>query len=342
MPTVLHVLPHPGGGAETYLRLLEGLSGYEQQRAVLSRARSPVSGAPSIARRWPVIARQVGQADLVHVHGDAAALLTLPLLGRRPTVWTTHGLHLLRRRSIVSMGVGTVMRRAQVTICTSHAEAAELGAIAPALRDRLVVVPNGVSLPTATDPAERVAIRAELLLEADDVVALFLGQLESRKRPLDAIAAALAARAGGAPIHLLVAGDGPLAGTAGRQAGAGVTLLGFRNDPERLMRAADLFVLPSAREGLSFALLEAMAHGLAVVAADAPGAPEAIGSAGVLVPAGDRPALAAALGGLARDPGRRAQLARAARERVGLEFSVQRSLEGVRSAYERALAMPTG
>ena len=101
-----------------------------------------------------------------------------------------------------------------------------------------------------------------------------------------------------------------------------------------------MFVLPSSREGLSFALLEAMAHGLATVVADGPGNPEAVGKAGIIVPSGDRHALAAALSELARDPARRAALGAAARERVEREFSLHGLLEGVRGAYERALGAP--
>ena len=60
------------------------------------------------------------------------------------------------------------------------------------------------------------------------VAGLYLGQLEPRKRPLDAVAAAELAAARGAPLVLLVAGDGPLAGAVGARAGAAVRPLGYR------------------------------------------------------------------------------------------------------------------
>ncbi|MBW3653432.1 MAG: glycosyltransferase, partial [Actinobacteria bacterium] len=113
--------------------------------------------------------------------------------------------------------------------------------------------------------------------------------------------------------------------------------LGFRRDPERLLAAADIFVLPSEREGLSFAVLEAMGHGLAMVVCDGPGNPEAVGEAGIVVPAGDVGALAAALAALARDPARRAVLADAARERVAAQFTRERMLAGIAEAYAAAL-----
>lgn len=351
---VLHILPHSGGGAETYLQLLSDLDGlnrqhleqqhfeqrFEQQRFELSAARTPLAAAPSIAVRWVRLARKVSKVDLLHVHGDAAAMLTLPLLARTPAVWTTHGLHLLRRRPNMAPAIRAAMRRTAVTICTSQAEARELEKIAPELRGRLLVVPNGVPLPDALDPKLRIEVRGELGLPEDRLAVLFLGELEQRKRPLDAVAAAEMAHAAGAPVTLLVAGGGPLQEQIRARSGPAIRVLGFREDPLRLLAGADAFVLPSAREGHSFALLEAMGHGVPVVVADGPGSTEAVGEAGVVVRAGDPSALSEALVQLASDPERRQRLGAAARERVAHEFTPERLRAGVLQAYERALTGP--
>ena len=78
--------------------------------------------------------------------------------------------------------------------------------------------------------------------------------------------------------------------------------------------------MPSLREGLSYAILEALAHGLATVVSDAPGNPEAVGPAGLVFAAGDAEQLAGLLLHLARDPELRASLgeagARADRRRI--------------------------
>ena len=66
-------------------------------------------------------------------------------------------------------------------------------------------------------------------------------------------------------------------------------------------RAAEVFVLPSDREGMSNSLLEALASGLAVVSTDTGGASELIGSAGLIVPTGEVEPLAAAIESLVRD-----------------------------------------
>lgn len=86
----------------------------------------------------------------------------------------------------------------------------------------------------------------------------------------------------------------------------------------RLLERADLFVLPSISEGLPVALLEAMAHGLAVVATRAGGIPEVLthDENGVLVRPGDAGALSEAVIALARDRGTRERLGGAARARA--------------------------
>jgi glycosyltransferase involved in cell wall biosynthesis len=88
--------------------------------------------------------------------------------------------------------------------------------------------------------------------------------------------------------------------------------------------SVDCVVLPSLDEGLSVALVEAMAHGVPVVATAVGGVPELLeGDAGVLVPPRDAEALADALASVLGSPERRAHLARAGRRRVETEFDVE-------------------
>lgn len=87
---------------------------------------------------------------------------------------------------------------------------------------------------------------------------------------------------------------------------------------DALLRKATVLVMPSRSEGLPMALLEAMAYGMAVVATEVGGIPEVVedGVEGLLVPAEDPAALAAALNRLATDPPLRTRLATAARARA--------------------------
>lgn len=341
--SVVHVLPHAGGGAETYIDLLEEIDGFSHVRVALSRGRTPAVGAASIPARYPLVVARVLAADLVHVHGDAAAALALPLLRRRPAVWTTHGLHLVRRASGPALAATqAALRRAIATtartICTSQAECDELLALAgTGGAQKLVVVRNGIDLSPPAPAEEREAARAALGLDPGQLVVLFLGELEQRKRPLDAIAAAERAHAAGLPVVLLVAGDGPQAAEVRARAGAAVRPLGHRRDVARLLAVADVLAMPSEREGLSFAVLEAMGAGLALVVSDGPGNPEAVGDAGLVHPVGDVDALAAILAELARDRSQLARLASAGRARVQNTLTAEALREGVTGAYREAL-----
>jgi glycosyltransferase involved in cell wall biosynthesis len=340
MRHVLHVLPHPGGGAENYIDILEGLPGYSHERVVISGSRSRLRGAVTLAMNRRRIGARSRAADLVHVHGDTAAMLSVPILRRGPSLITSHGLHRIRRSAGVGPGARAMvraMRAASIVICTSSAERDDLTDIAPpALHDRLVVVPNGVPLPAATSAPARARARAALGVDDDRLVGLFLGRLEARKEPLLAVEAAQRAAAGGTDLVLLVAGDGPLSAALSKRASNAVRPLGFRRDPGTLYAAADVFVLPSRREGMSIALLTAMSHGLAVVVTDAAGSAETVGQAGLVV-APEAAAFAGALAKLAADAGERRRLGEAARRRIAEDLSAERFLERTASAYERAL-----
>ena len=97
-----------------------------------------------------------------------------------------------------------------------------------------------------------------------------------------------------------------------------VRFLGYRGDVPALLRAADIFTLPSHREGMPRSIVEAMLSGLPVVATDIRGSREEVvdGETGYLVPLGDVAALARALERLARDPDLRRSLGAAGRARA--------------------------
>ncbi len=106
-----------------------------------------------------------------------------------------------------------------------------------------------------------------------------------------------------------------------------VLFTGYRSDVERLMRAADLFVLPTQFEGLPFVLLEAMARRLPIVASDVGGIPELIHDHvhGLLTRAGDSCSLLEALRWALHHPEKVKAMALAAEQRVQ-EFSEERMI----------------
>lgn len=342
------MLPHRGGGGETYVDMLERLPGFDHQRAYLSAGRTPASGLASIPLGWPRTAGRARHADLIHAHGDVAAALVWPLLRARPAVLTTHGLHMLRRlrgprRRAAERAMRIVVGACAAVICTSAAEREELAPLLPAPdRQKLRVIENGIDLPLPISESERTAVRSELGINPGAVLGLFAGQLEPRKAPVLAARAAERVNAAGVPFVLALAGAGPLARAVGAHTGPAVLSLGYRSDLPRLLGAADVFVQPSEREGISFALLEAMGHDLAVVATDGPGNPEVVGDAGLLVPAGDEDALVAALTRIGSDAALRASLQRLARARVEARFGAERFLAATGQVYAQVLGVVMG
>ncbi|WJW74457.1 TIGR03088 family PEP-CTERM/XrtA system glycosyltransferase [Thiohalobacter sp. IOR34] len=116
-------------------------------------------------------------------------------------------------------------------------------------------------------------------------------------------------------------------------------LPGARDDVPELMRALDVFVLPSLAEGISNTIMEAMASGLPVVATAVGGNAELVedGSSGYLVPAADPVAMAEALAAYAEDPARREAHGRAARERAVRDFSLERMVAEYLAVYDGCL-----
>jgi glycosyltransferase involved in cell wall biosynthesis len=338
MRTVLHVLPHPGGGGERYVDLLARMEGYRFERVYLSPSPAKAHALRLVPRALVKLFRS---ADLVHAHGEAAAGISLLALATRRSVVTVHGLNILRRTTgasnrIAATNLRLVVRAAGRTICVGEAELAEASAaVGEALGARLTMIHNGIDLPLVPPAPERAAARARLGIDSSRLVGLVVGELSPVKDPLTAVKAAVQAERQGLPLVVIFAGEGPLrpsleAAAAGSTA---VHLLGHRDDVDELRSAADFFVLPSLREGLSFALLEAMGAGLPTVVSEVPVNLDAIGDAGVAVPVGDVRGFARAFQQMV-DAGARADLGSAARERVSERFSADRMAEATRVVYD--------
>jgi glycosyltransferase involved in cell wall biosynthesis len=108
-------------------------------------------------------------------------------------------------------------------------------------------------------------------------------------------------------------------------------------------RAADMFVLPSHREGMPMALIEAMASALPIVATSVGGIPDMVanGVNGLLVAPGDAAQLAQALQIVAGDPGLRAAMGQANYQRAVQHYSVDRMADRLFAVYRKtARVMP--
>lgn len=122
-----------------------------------------------------------------------------------------------------------------------------------------------------------------------------------------------------------------------------ILFLGERSDVPEIVAASDLFVLPSLMEGLSRAILEAMALGTPVIATGVGGNGDVLrsGETGWSVPPGQPEALAAAIDDALADPVRSSAMANRARELVESEFSTARHVKRLEELYREVSGRPT-
>ena len=259
--------------------------------------------------------RAARTADLVHANWLGGALVAA--MCAKPFVATLHGspsagpledLELARRAPWL---VRLVLARARAVISCSER-------LAEAIRgcglESGVAIPYGVDLPA--DIGDRAAAPA----------VLYVGRLAAEKN-IDTIAEATSG------LNRIVAGDGPLRELL-------PDTIGFvppTEVPELYARSA-VVVVASQSEGLPNVVLEAMAHGKAVVATPVGGIPAVIedGKTGFLVPPRDAPALRAAIERLLADEELRRRLGSAARERVAALCSWDRVIDATLEVYRRS------
>jgi len=199
---------------------------------------------------------------------------------------------------------------ADLTLAPSTAAAADLMGNGI---DRVRIWGRGID-PVRFAPARRCEQVHRLLAPGGEVLVGYVGRLAAEKR-VDLLAAT--SRLPG--VRVVVIGDGPARRDLER-ALPGVRFLGARHGDQlaRLYASLDIFVHTGPHETFGQTVQEAQASGVPVIAPAAGGPIDLItpGGTGLLVPAGDERALAAAVAGLAADPWRRRDLARAARVAV--------------------------
>jgi glycosyltransferase involved in cell wall biosynthesis len=268
--------------------------------------------------------------DIVHGHYPVAghlARIAARRAGVPEIVYTSHGYSFLKPGNPLAraamFAAEAIAARCQTTLFTQSAEEARLAErlrLAP--RKGAVAIGNGVDParfhPPATEAerADRAALRAGCGAAEDTVVLVIVSRLVAHKGHAPLLAAAEhLPRA-----HVWVVGErlpsdhgdriDDILAAARLRLGPRLSLLGARGDVERVLRAADVFVLPSEFEGMPRTVAEAMMTGLPVVATRIRGTREQVveGETGLLVPVGDAAALASALGRLVADDGLRAAM----------------------------------
>ncbi len=216
-------------------------------------------------------------------------------------------------------------------------------------QDRIDVLVNGIDLDrfTLIDSQARRQIRDSLGLHADTLVVGTVGSLTPIKRQGVLIEACAHVLKDLSNIHLLIVGNGPLRTSLvdqARRAGIAdrVHFTGWREDVPALLSCVDVYVCSSAAEGMSNALLEALAAGLPIIATNVGDNPFLVRDQieGRIVPANDPLALGKVLRQFATAPGLRDRYAEAAKARAA-DFRFDRTVQAYETYYE-ALAAKLG
>ena len=207
--------------------------------------------------------------------------------------------------------------------------------------ERRPYIPNGVDTDKffpVTDHEKRMHRR--MLGLQNGPMAIFTGRLSPEKRVDQLINIWPAVRAVHPEANLIICGEGPEGESLKSIAGEGVHFTGRVDNVAPYLKASDLYVLPSATEGLSNALLEGMAVGLGCVVTNVGGASDLIlhGENGWLLEP-DRPAeLKQAIINLFEDDPTRWKMGRAAREKVVTEYSLTLIANQIYRLYRQVLA----
>ena len=278
--------------------------------------------------------------DIVHVHNPTSlhyAVLS-KFVSRAAIVVTLHG----DQDTHARLGTSFEWRLTSAAVIVSQAAGKTLRL--PAHAGPLIVVHNGIA-GSPVNEDHRAAARSEFGA-GDSCVGIMVARIDGKKGHGTLLKSVKRLDDPQRILKLWIVGDGAERAAAESQAAQldlgpdRVRFLGRRSDIDRLLEAADFFVLPSDIEGLPLSILEAMSHGLAIVASNVGGVPEIIHDDmnGLLVPAGDDTALASAIWQMATDVDLRRRLGDAARARANTTFSLQAMVEKYDRVYGGALA----
>lgn len=214
------------------------------------------------------------------------------------------------------------------------------------LSDKITVVRNAVEIPERDGNLNVIGIKSQFGLTDNGILCVLLGRLVWAKGFDDFISAFSAVIRRFRNIKAIIIGDGELRGEITSQIDrlgltADILLLGHqeRSRVMQLLKAGDIFVMPSRSEGIPYALLEAAALGKPIVATDCGGIPEVVENdrSALLVPVGDIESLGNAILLLCENSSYANKLGGAARNKIEEEYSLENQMELLRETYLQAL-----
>lgn len=297
----------------------------------LTRSLNPIRSSLA-SRELASHIRQTG-ANVVHAHGVIALMAALTAVGDRPLLYTPHGFqwrdpsHSRLVREISHLVHRAALPRLTALIAVSDRDAADAAACGT-LPQRILQIPNGVALPAQVEGARE----ANLVGTAARLV------------PGKGIGTLLQLVQAIPEMRLAVAGSGP-SETALRQEAtrlgvdARVEWMGWQDNLDAFYRRIAVYVSLSAKEGLPYGVLDAMAAGLPVLASDIPGHRDLLQrtTPDLLVRLGDPDRLGITIRGLISDARYAARCGDRNRDSVAARFSLSAMLEAHATLYARSI-----
>ncbi len=300
-----------------------------------------------------VIARE--NYDIVHVHSPIPGFVTRFALSnvknRPPVIYTAHGFHFHRGGSAVKNRIFLTVEQLGgrwtdylVVMNREDEQAIRTHKIVP--EAKLLYMP-GIGVDTRKYSSERASeedvrkVRSELGLKENDRFLLMIAEFNPGKRHRDALAAF--AQLERKDVFLVFAGVGPLEEemkALATQLGVfeRVKFLGYRRDIPVLLKAATALLLPSEREGLPRAILEALCMGTPVISTQIRGVEDLLANnCGLMTPVGDASALKNAMVQILDNPAEAKAMAQRGLDHVKT-FDISNVIRLHDELYKRALA----
>lgn len=286
------------------------------------------------------------QIDIVHAHGSrAASNIIWPARSlHKPMIYTVHGWSFhddqpWTVRKLRALSEKLICHYCDEVICVSQSNA-DTGYDMFGLKGAHVIE-NGINLKRFNPSRSLEDLRPSMNLASTDHVVGFIARTTKQKNPIGFLSALKKAHQRNPEIKGVFVGEGDMDDEVNtyisRHDMNGYLFRSkFRTDVPELLQAIDVYCLPSLWEGLSIALLEAMAMKKAIVATPTDGTRELIKheSNGLIVPFNDTPALAEAMCSLASQPEKTQLLGEAARHYVEQRFDAQRVADMVTEIYK--------
>ena len=285
--------------------------------------------------------------QLIHAHGSRAIsnVVWCAKTMRIPLIYTVHGWSFHDDQSYIAKEIRSLCEKfmcifSNEVICVSKSNY-ETGKVAFGLK-HAHIIENGINLERFNPKRDMQDLRPSMGLDGHDIVIGFIARCTKQKNPLSFLEAIEKSHAKNNRIKGVFIGEGDLdeevnAYIQSHKMQSFLYRSSFRTDVPEILKAIDIYCLPSLWEGLSIALLEAMAMEKAIIATHTDGTIELIEDEknGIIVPFYDNDALANAMNLLAEEENMRYRLGKEARKQVEERFNAKRVADMVTIIYEK-------